>query len=82
MPLPSNLIPARLRVSGLCPLCWQQGALNDVHPDGLDLARGGSSVRNLSTTRVILQVYYLYSILSMVPTEILESFNTNVLTPL
>ena len=60
-------MPARLRVSGLCPLCWQQGALNDVQPDGLDLARGGSSVRNLSTTRVILQVYYLYSILSTVP---------------
>ena len=75
-------MPARLRVSGLCPLCWQQGALNDVHPDGLDLARGGSSVRNLSTTRVILQVYYLYSILSTVPDEISELSNTNVLTPL
>jgi hypothetical protein len=63
----SNLRPPRLRVSGLCPRCPQHGALKLVQPLGLDLARGGISVRNLSTTRVMYTVYYLYNILSTVP---------------
>jgi hypothetical protein len=63
----SNLSPPRLRVSGLCPRLPQHGALKLVQPLGLDLARDGSSVRNLSTTRVIHTVYYLYKTLSTVP---------------
>ena len=82
MPLPSNLSPPRLRVSGLCPRCWQHGALNDVQPLGLGLARGGISVRNLSTTRVIPVLYYLYNTLSTTDTEIGVSLRTKVLTPL
>jgi hypothetical protein len=53
MPLPSNRIPALLRVSGLCPRCWQQGALNESHPEGDVFDLGGSREVNLSTTSVI-----------------------------
>ena len=75
-------MPALLRVSGLWPRCWQQGALKDVQPLGLDLARAGNNERNLSTTRVIDLVYYLYNTLSRVPgTDKLPSI-TNVLAPL
>ena len=76
-------MPPRLRVSGLCPRCPQQGALNDVQPDGEFLALGGSRERNLSTTSVIYTVYYLYNTLSIRPTlRVPEADTTNVLYPI
>jgi hypothetical protein len=77
----SNRTPARLRVSGACPLCWQHGALKLVQPLGLDLARGGKRFLNLSTTSVIHILYYLYNILSSDPVLEIVPETTKVLTP-
>jgi len=67
VPSADVIIPPRFLLSAEVPLCMQQGALKEVHPEGVFFLPAGKAVRIVDWIKFIVLVYCLYRILSTRP---------------